>query len=180
MKVQVFEIKIDEKEYVMKFGNIQHEIEILERLEGVKNVAQIYRKGKWNSNNAFITSYYGEDLAPTYEANHPIFEKIEEVLKSIHSKGIIHRDIKPSNICVNSDGDITIIDFDCSSSMDIDKMIFRYTLIFSSINQMNKGTPTIEDDFESLFYTKQYLISGTLPWYKDGDIDTVLEKKKNF
>lgn len=44
-----------------------------------------------------------------------LFYSIVRGLFYIHSKGIIHRDLKPCNILINSQFDIKICDFGCST-----------------------------------------------------------------
>jgi len=160
----------------MKTGDdVEYEIEILEKLKGVENVMQIFRMNE----KSFITPYYGKTLRPFYNKNDAIFDEISNVISSIHSKGIYHGDLKPSNICLNSEGKITIIDFNFSTSDD-ENTPRGVTNAYCSINQMCLGNPTKEDDFESLIYTKEYLICGDLAWMKDEDENVIIQKKKKF
>jgi len=73
-----------------------------------------------------------------------------------------------------------LIDFDLAREIGECESAPLGTLKFSSVNQMfSIMPPSKNDDFESLKYTKYYIINGTLPWINDS-YPTVLKKKKQF
>lgn len=65
-------------------------------------------------------------------------------LSECHSKGIRHGDLKPSNIIVESNGNISIIDFGCSTSVVEGLTNFGYTPDYAS--------PEHQDDLANLSY----------------------------
>jgi casein kinase 1 len=100
---------------------------------------------------------------------------ILNLLKTIHSKGLVHRDIKPDNFLLglnNKSRQIYIIDFGlCKSFIDKEKHIemkLTHSLIgsktYASINAHEYIELSRRDDLESLGYMMLYFYSGELAW----------------
>jgi casein kinase I family protein HRR25 len=101
--------------------------------------------------------------------------QIIELLKTIHSKGLVHRDIKPENFLFGlkqNEKNIYIIDFGfCKSYLIDDKHMPHkntHNLIgsntYASVNAHNFIELSRRDDLESLGYMLIYFYLGTLSW----------------
>jgi len=183
----VFKIRMrDDKKYsVLKIGDVLEEIKTLEKLKDIKNVQQIIMIGKaMYDEDCFISPYYGETL-DNYNGDisesSQIWKQIKKLICQIHKRGVVHLDMKPKNICVSQDGIVTLIDFNLAREIgECDESAPLGTLNFCSVNQMFCiMPPSKNDDFETLKYTKYYIINGTLPWINDS-YPIVLKKKQEF
>lgn len=96
-----------------------------------------------------------------------------DILKAVHSKGVLHRDIKPSNLLVGQGqykNKIYLIDFDISTTFtdislkEIQGNQFIGTKAFASRNAHKCCSFSRKDDLESLIFTLIYLYEGQLPW----------------
>ncbi|XP_054167326.1 casein kinase I-like [Oppia nitens] len=100
-----------------------------------------------------------------------------EIMKTIHSMGLIHRDIKPENFLLGSgihSKRLFIIDFglskpykDNQTGQHIDfntTARMTGTLRYCSINANKGHEQSRRDDMESLAYIMAYLHLGSLPW----------------
>ncbi|MBW4477833.1 MAG: serine/threonine protein kinase [Tolypothrix brevis GSE-NOS-MK-07-07A] len=95
-----------------------------------------------------------------------------EVLKYVHSKGIIHRDIKPDNVILrSSDNKPVLIDFGAvretmatvvNSEGNISSSIVVGTTGFMP-NEQAAGRPVFASDLYSLGLTVIYLLTGKMP-----------------
>ena len=100
--------------------------------------------------------------------------KVLEIVKSVHSCGILHNDIKPENIMIglNDTKTVYLIDFGIAEHYINDDKHISY-----ETNKNNKCTPKYcsigchkgrslsrRDDLESLAYTLIQLRTGKLPW----------------
>ena len=61
-------------------------------------------------NGTFLVSF--EPLDGQYFSS--FSEAVMRALRSIHKAGVRHRDIRPQNIVINSNNQVSIIDFDCA------------------------------------------------------------------
>ena len=96
------------------------------------------------------------------------------IIKNVHSKGIIHRDIKPENFVFTIDmRELVLIDFGLSKLyLDGSKNHKRQNktekligcLHYASINSHDKIDLSRRDDLISLIYSFIYMFFGKLPW----------------
>lgn len=67
-----------------------------------------------------------------------IFLKTSEILEKIHEVGIIHKDINPSNIIYNENtGYVGIIDFESSSKLSVEKVVYNKGLIVGTLDYIS-------------------------------------------
>jgi serine/threonine protein kinase/ABC-type phosphate transport system substrate-binding protein len=127
---------------------------------------------------------YGLNLEEYLTAKRqPINEKIAidwmsqltNILKQVHSQGILHRDIKPSNIVLQPDGQLVLTDFGAATAIGANHwgqtpqiQIPSYT----APEQHQTGESSRKSDFFSLGRTFVYLLTAVHPMsfyhsYKD-------------
>ncbi|MCT7963342.1 PAS domain S-box protein [Laspinema sp. D1] len=107
---------------------------------------------------------------------------ITEILSQIHDQNIIHKDINPSNIVLNPQtGQVKIIDFGISAVLSKENPIFQNanriegTLSYMSPEQTGRMNRCIDyrTDFYSLGVTFYHLLSGTLPFQSEDQMEWV-------
>lgn len=79
--------------------------------------------------------------------------RLVQIIKDIHSRGIVHRDIKPSNFTVRSDGSIVCIDFGSSTIDSKTHIGIGLTEMYASDEALNYKQTSFETDWVSLAYT---------------------------
>ena len=85
-----------------------NEINALNRLKGIAQIPVYFFHKKIKNKNIIAESLFGPSLKKFYLFNENLFEPILisiigiqliDILRNIHSKGLIHNDLKPHNIC---------------------------------------------------------------------------------
>jgi serine/threonine protein kinase len=96
--------------------------------------------------------------------------KVSEGLAYAHNEGIIHRDIKPSNVMISKKGDVKIMDFGISRSLD-DSLtspgIFIGTPAYASPEQLEGSVVDNRTDifsFGAMFFE---MLTGRVPFKSD-------------
>ena len=99
-------------------------------------------------------------------------------LEAFHKAGFVHCDIKPDNILIGTGTEndiIYLIDFGLahmyrdSNGVHIrppEKIPFKGSISYCSINLLKKQFPSRRDDLESLIYVILHLLYGKLPWHE--------------
>jgi serine/threonine protein kinase len=103
---------------------------------------------------------------------HHAFDIISQALEGVtyaHEQGFIHRDLKPSNIIIDFNGNIKIMDFGISKSIDEIETITQHnsrpgTLLYMSPEQLSGNEVTIKSDLYSLGITLYEMMAGYYPF----------------
>ena len=175
-----YAMKIDKSAYDVK--SIRYEASILKYLKKVPNVAKLIHYGSIDNKQYMVLELYGLTLEEYIISNKSInmIDKINyalqmlNIIKNVHSKGIIHRDIKPENFVFTIDmRELVLIDFGLSKLyLDGSKNHKRQNktekligcLHYASINSHDKIELSRRDDLISLIYSFIYMFFGKLPW----------------
>jgi casein kinase I family protein HRR25 len=174
-------IKIEPIENELKF--LKNESKIYQYLNNNEGIPNVKWFGKDNINYYMVINLLGHSLQ-TIKNKYNKFSlklilqigiQIINILKTIHSNGLVHRDIKPDNFLFGLNNEsklIYIIDFGfCKTYIKDEKhisqkqtknLIGSYT--YASINAHNFIELSRRDDLESLGYLLLYFYFGTLPW----------------
>ncbi|CAD8191702.1 unnamed protein product [Paramecium pentaurelia] len=192
-----------------RLGQLENEIEMLQKLNGVEGVPQIKQFGLTQDKKCFLIVPLLHssllDLSKSGSLSLPLILTIGlgviQILERVHKKEILHLDIKPENIMlsqqISNDQDvlkpglIQLIDFGLSQQFiknsETLKDVFIGSLNFAS-RSSHQGKPIgYRDDLESLLYVLCYLKDLKLPWsekqfwgFKEVDLDKIGNKKSSF
>jgi casein kinase I family protein HRR25 len=162
---------------------LKNESIIYNYLSNCSGIPSVKWFGKDSINYYMVINLLGESLQDLKNKNVSFTLKLTlqiginilNLLKTIHSKGLVHRDIKPDNFLLglnNKSRQIYIIDFGlCKSFIDKEKHIemkLTHSLIgsktYASINAHEYIELSRRDDLESLGYMMLYFYSGELAW----------------
>lgn len=167
----------------------QKEYKILEKLKGVKGIADVIGFEKYK-NSLFIIfkDSKGESLELIILKKIPLytFYKIAKsvliALKNIHEKKIIHTEIKPENILYDSlTGEVEIIDFSSSVEGESDLVdsdligSLDVSLAYISPEQTGRVNRLVDyrTDFYSLGATFYHLLTGKPPFTSSDPMDMI-------
>lgn len=154
-------------------SSLVNETTALDKLKAIPNIPKLYAVGRdlFGSSTVLVTSYIaGANLQSRFEnfgtssiAQLAYYGKqIAHTLCQIHASGWMHRDIKPSNIVVGLYGVTFIVDFEFAVEAN-STTIPAGTIAFVSKSALQNKSPEVQDYFESLIYTLNFLKSGSLP-----------------
>ena len=177
-KNELYAVKINTQEHTQVF---QNEVQILTKLQGLKNIPSLYAfgtEGKFNYLVMELLEQSVEELQKSYGKNMPLKIVLHlglqmlAIIESIHLQGIIHRDIKPANFLLktNTQGisNLYLIDFGLSTffldeTMDKKHIPFSHqerligTKKYMSVNVGKNMTASRRDDLESLGYILMHM-----------------------
>jgi len=171
---------------------LRNEARIYNLLRDVKGIPRLKIFGKEHGINYMVIQLLGKTVSCNNDLSYVINIGIQiiNIIRDIHSKGVIHRDIKPDNmLCsLTREENIYLIDFGLSlcyrdnNGRHISKGSSRDivgSINFISVN-IHKGiTASRRDDIISIFYVLVYLIVGDLPWNINKMKETKIEKMYN-
>lgn len=174
-----------------KSSMLKEEYKIYQQLSLIDGVPKVYQLGSYRNFNFVAMDLLGPSLDKFFNVCNKklkietsIFFGIQmiELLRNVHSSGIIHRDIKPNNFLFGtfskdigiSNDKLYIIDFGLSARF-IDPITnnhipcktnskFIGTPRYASLNTHQGIKQSRRDDLESVAYILIYFISGDLPW----------------
>ena len=171
---------------------LRNEARIYNLLRDVKGVPRLKIFGKEYGINYMVIQLLGKTVIDNNNSIDVINIGIQiiDIIRDIHSRGVIHRDIKPDNILysLNTKEQIYLIDFGLSlcykdkNGRHISQRNSREiigSINFISVN-INKGiSSSRRDDIISIYYVLVYLIVGDLPWNINKMKETKIEKMYN-
>ena len=171
---------------------LRNEARIYNLLRDVKGVPRLKIFGKEYGINYMVIQLLGKTVIDNNNSIDVINIGIQiiDIIRDIHSRGVIHRDIKPDNILysLNTKEQIYLIDFGLSlcykdkNGRHISQRNSREiigSINFISVN-IHKGiSSSRRDDIISIYYVLVYLIVGDLPWNINKMKETKIEKMYN-
>ena len=184
-------IKIARPTYQMSGSQLENEIEIYNKLRGMKCifVPNIYYHGlevfRGEKLQVLVIEKLGKSLKDVFKelgcfsvvAVKKLAVQLISCLQSLHELKIIHCDVKPANFLMGLGEEeqlVRVIDFGLSRSYWNESSGSHYqfkqdspvegTLLFMSINTQLEYRPSRRDDLESLGYMLVYLAKKNLPW----------------
>ena len=182
-------VKIEKQSDKAK-SSLAREAKILRSLQNIPGIPEIYWCGKDKNLQckALVMELLGKSLQERFKKNGKfsirtillLGEQLVEILKNVHSRGVIHRDIKPENIILGRGKNyknIYLIDYGISKRFikpTGDHIIltnykpFIGTIRYASESAHQGLEQSRKDDLESLGYTLIYIAKGTLPWMHRG------------
>jgi serine/threonine protein kinase len=191
---KAFDIKCD-VDVAIKFdrsniGFLRHEATVLNYLSSNKcrNIPLIHWYGIYSSIPCVVIPFYQYSLLQHVTLNkinelelEILFNKMLNILESIHIHMVIHRDIKPDNFMFNNKGDLILIDFGLSTfdlNTNKDSCNFTGNIIYASPNIHNLKAAKAIDDIISASYIYIFLGSGcNLHWMNMDDTTDINNSK---
>ncbi|KIK24144.1 hypothetical protein PISMIDRAFT_99165, partial [Pisolithus microcarpus 441] len=200
------------KEFTTKFSPandtdsiLQHEYEVLSKLQGIAGIPHITLFGKEASYSIMVFEHLGPSLEKVFHSCHQSFshhtitaisEQLIHCLQNIHLHSYIHWDVKPSNILIGTGQDaptVYLVDFGIAKPYRDPHMHLHNTFgkcgsflgspAFASINSHLGLEAGRRDDLESLSYLLIYLACGSLPWLGHTpclENDTIISMKRDI
>ncbi|KAK2574956.1 hypothetical protein KPH14_008719 [Odynerus spinipes] len=141
-----------------------------------------------------VIDRYGTDLWKIFEEcnkqfpEHTVYKialQIINVLEYIHSKAYVHADIKGSNLLLSpkSQDHVYLVDFGLATKYKQEykpdpKRAHDGTIQYTS-RDAHIGLPSMRGDFEILGYNMIHWLCSSLPWDKDINDPTTVQKQKD-
>ncbi|CAD8149884.1 unnamed protein product [Paramecium octaurelia] len=201
-----FAIKIEKNPHL---GQLEREIEILQKLKGIEGIPKIKQIGVTKENKCFLVlPLLHSNLLELVKGRQVTLSiimriglRVIEILEQVHKKNILHLDIKPENIMISQafekesdiekDGFIQLIDFGLSQLYEENSEalqdVFIGSLNFASRSSHDGSPLGYKDDLESLLYVLFYLKDLTLPWshqqyytFSNLDFELIKQSKQSF
>ncbi|TKR70531.1 hypothetical protein L596_022551 [Steinernema carpocapsae] len=168
---------------------LKMEVFVLKKMQKSKHVCRLLMAGKMNNFSFLVMSLLGKELSdirrrlPDRKISVASGLKIGiqacQAIQDMHLVGFVHRDVKPTNFCAGAQHKSMIYIFDFGLARQIlvpekdgkmklrearNKVSFRGTVRYCSINVHEYKEQGRHDDLWSLLYMLIELITGTLPW----------------
>jgi serine/threonine protein kinase len=170
-----------------KYPQLAYEHKVLEELKGTPGIPRVLFYGPYEkTHNALVMERLGASVGSTAPLDTLVVANVArgvlDILRMVHTAGIVHRDIKPENILWPKGGagpvnlrtaQVHLIDFGLCKRViaedgrhipqRTDKALVG-TPEFASLGAHTGCELSRRDDIESLVYVLVYLSSKTLPW----------------
>lgn len=171
--------------------SLKHEYTLLQHLNGVKGVNQVYKLISQPS-LILVEEDVGATSLKEYLVTHTltieeffkIAIQITEALAEIHARNVIHKDINPSNIIIKTDTkEIKIIDFSLASQLaeetqeEINPNLLEGTLSYIAPERTGRINRNVDlrSDFYSLGITFYEMLTGQLPFQSLDPLELIHE-----
>ena len=205
-KKNMYAMKVEKKLEDRKHSKLKMEVAILklvaqERTPDVSHFTAIVDRGKKEKYFFLIMTLVGKSLDDLKrERPHHVFSiatglgasyQCLEAIEDLNKWGFIHRDIKPANFACGLDSKkrvIYLLDFgiarrilneDNELKAPREKVAFKGTVRFASLNTHKGIEASPKDDCESWFYLLlDLMVIGGLPWRKCKDKSEVVKSKE--
>ncbi|OHT02338.1 hypothetical protein TRFO_07175 [Tritrichomonas foetus] len=170
----------DDNSRMKQFQRFYGEYEILSQINH-KNIIKAYGicYGNESSYPSIIMEYCPGNLKTTIRALERdqkimIIKEIIEVMKYIHSRGVIHRDLKPENILLDDKNHVKLCDFGNATTSEISSLSYNVgTLEFKAPELINRQQYNEKVDVYSFGILLFFILSdGRLPNISIGDVCT--------
>lgn len=183
LTTQYVAIKMENKEN--DFDTLKNETKMLMHLSEYHFIPKVKYFGIENNKNILVMDLLSinlyqllllnnNDATSNYEKIIKYGIQMIEIIKCVHSKGILHRDIKPENFMIskNNEENLYLIDFGLSrfylkNNKHIEnnhKQNMVGTVRYASTFIHEGNTYSRRDDIISIIYVIIYLLKGKLPW----------------
>ncbi|KAJ6229531.1 tau-tubulin kinase 1 [Anaeramoeba flamelloides] len=193
-----------------KKKSLLYEVAVIKKLQDSKHSATFISSGRNTEYKYFVMELLGDNLSVLRKKQPSKKFSISTTIKllidmissieDLHALGYIHRDIKSSNFAIRKTKKsktqegiqksyCCIIDFGlCRKYVqsngelkpEREKVGFRGTAKFASINSHTEKDLSRRDDLWSLFYLIIEMLRGELPWGKYKDRNYILELKMQY
>ena len=183
LTTQYVAIKMENKEN--DFDTLKNETKMLMHLSEYHFIPKVKYFGIENNKNILVMDLLSinlyqllllnnNDATSNYEKIIKYGIQMIEIIKCVHSKGILHRDIKPENFMISkyNEENLYLIDFGLSrfylkNNKHIEnnhKQNMVGTVRYASTFIHEGNTYSRRDDIISIIYVIIYLLKGKLPW----------------
>ena len=184
LTTQYVAIKMENKEN--DFDTLKNETKMLMHLSEYHFIPKVKYFGIENNKNILVMDLLSvnlyqllllnnnDDATSNYEKIIKYGIQMIEIIKCVHSKGILHRDIKPENFMISkyNEENLYLIDFGLSrfylkNNKHIEnnhKQNMVGTVRYASTFIHEGNTYSRRDDIISIIYVIIYLLKGKLPW----------------
>lgn len=160
---------------------INREIAVLRDMRGVRGFPVLRAVVRHDDTTQLVLQRLPHTLADLTHISPLPFEDVCRIavqaidaIEAMHDKGWVHRDIKPDNAMLDDrTGTLYLIDFGLAKRYVDEKNVHIPDLKTSKITgtprycsvPVHQGhTASRRDDLESLLYSLQYVLDGSLPW----------------
>jgi serine/threonine protein kinase len=200
-----FAIKVQKREVLGKYyskyapkgySNLDHEVRVLEAMQGVDGFTKLYASHLGNGHKYMVIELLGKSFSGRIREDPDAFEskavvarvgaQIVSRFRDLHEKGYLMNDVHLGNFVEDEDGDLVMIDLGLAIPWTGVKATDygvrtadgkdRY---FTSRREDNDLAQSRQDDLEKLLYILVVMTGGHLPWTRyDLDSRIVMAKRR--
>ena len=178
------------------YSNLDHEVRILETMQGVDGLPKLYASHLGNGHKYMVIELLGKSLSRRIREDPDEFEtkavvarvgaQIVSRFRDLHSKGYLMNDVHLGNFVEDADGDLVMIDLGLAipwegvkETDDAVRTADGKDRYFTSRREDIDLAQSRRDDLEKLLYLLVVMTGGYLPWTKyDLDSRIVMAKRR--